>query len=89
MIVSLQVQQRPFQTRLKVTKTKRTPFFPPYTATGIPLPENLLPESDFPPREPEPTEIFPDPFSSVEHSEDDKESVTSTSGTNTIKPSLP
>jgi hypothetical protein len=31
-----------------VTKTKRKPFFPPYTATGIPLPENLLPESDFP-----------------------------------------
>lgn len=42
----VQVQQLPFHSRLKVTKTKRKPLFPPHGATGIPLPQNLLPESD-------------------------------------------
>ena len=90
-----QVQQRPFQTRLKVTKTKRKPFFPPYTATGIPLPENLLPESDVFPQPsgpgatPEPTEIFPDPFGAPDHSETDKESSTLGTSTEGIKSYFP
>ena len=36
---AIQIPQRPFQTRIKVTKTRRKP---PY-ATGIPLPELLVP----------------------------------------------
>ena len=76
----IQVQQRPFHSRLKVTKTKRKPFFPPYTATGIPLPENLLPESDFPiTTSSTSTEQPAEKLSPVwvpEHSESDKESST-------------
>jgi hypothetical protein len=56
-----------------VTKTKKKPFFPPYTATGIPLPENLLPESDFPITTSSSSTSSPDRISPTpDHSEPDK-----------------
>lgn len=42
----VQIQQRPFQTRIKITKTKLPPG-PPF-ATGIPLPEVLIPGFEMP-----------------------------------------